>query len=152
MQTRLDVEQEAPPDLYRLIYRSEMAIGGGPHAVNDEIRRILAQSREGNRRTGITGALLFDLRRFAQVLEGPPQAVKSLYGHIACDRRHTHVTLLDCGPVAAREFPTWSMAYVEPPSDEMVPRFGPDPFRHRASEAESILGLLRFFLQEGHSS
>ena len=108
VQVRLDVGQEARPDRCRLIYR---------------------------RRTGISGALLFDLRRFAQVLEGPPHTVKSLFGHIACDRRHTNVTLLDYIPVKAREFSTWSMAYVEPTSEEMEPRFGPDPFRHRASEA-----------------
>ena len=148
MQVRLDVGQEARPDLCRLIYRSQMTIDGEPQAVADEIQRILMWSREWNRRTGISGALLFDLRRFAQVLEGPPHTVKSLFGHIACDRRHTNVTLLDYIPIQARDFPTWSMAYVEPTSEEMEPRFGPDPFRHKASEAESILTLLRFFLQE----
>jgi Sensors of blue-light using FAD len=150
VQVRLDVGQEARPDLYRLIYRSQMTIDGEPQAVADEIQRILMWSREWNRRTGISGALLFDLRRFAQVLEGPPHTVKSLFGHIACDRRHTNVTLLDYVPVKAREFSTWSMAYVEPTSEQMEPRFGSDPFRHRASEAESILILLRFFLQEHH--
>jgi hypothetical protein len=146
VQVRLDLDQETPPALYRLIYRSQMTIDGEPQAVADEIQRILTWSREWNRRTGISGALLFDLHRFAQVLEGPPHAIKALFGHIACDPRHTNVTLLDYVPVAAREFPTWSMAYAEPTSEQMEPRFGPDPFRHRSSEAESILSLLRFFL------
>jgi len=144
----MDLEQEAPPDLCRLIYRSQMAIDGEPRAVADEIRRILTWSRDWNRRTGISGALLFDLRRFAQVLEGPPHAVKGLFGHIACDKRHTNVTLLDCVPVRAREFSTWSMAYVESTPEELEPRFGANAFRNGTSEAEAILALLRFVLQD----
>ncbi|WP_262297885.1 BLUF domain-containing protein [Microvirga sesbaniae] len=144
----MDLEQEAPPDLCRLIYSSRMTIDVEPQAVADEIRRILAWAREWNRRTGISGALLFDLRRFAQVLEGPPHAVKSLFGHIACDGRHADVTLLDYVPVRAREFPTWSMAYVEATPDEMDPRFGAGAFRNGTSEAEAILALLRFVLQD----
>lgn len=145
MQVRMDVEQEAAPTLYRLIYCSEMTIDGAPQEVADEIRRILTWSREWNRRAGISGALLFDLRRFAQVLEGPPHAIKSLFGHIACDKRHKDVTLLDYVSVPMREFENWSMAYVEPATGP-EPQFGLDPMRDRGSEADAILNLMRFFL------
>ena len=152
VRVRLDVDQEVGPDLYRLIYRSKMTIDGEPQAVADEIRRILTWSREWNRRAGISGALLFDLRRFAQVLEGPPHAVKSLFGHIACDRPHVDVTLLDHAPVRAREFSAWSMTYVEPAPGQIEPDPWADPSRHRSSEAEAILNLLRSLLQSHRSS
>jgi hypothetical protein len=91
-----------------------MTIDGEPQAVADEIQRILMWSREWNRRTGNSGALLLDLRRSAQVLEGPRHTDKRLFGHMARDRLHTNVTLLDYITVKAREFSTWSMADVEP--------------------------------------
>jgi hypothetical protein len=147
MEITLDLDQEASPDIYRLIYRSQMAIEGDPRDVMGEIQRILAWSRASNRRVGISGVLLFNRVRFAQVLEGPPDAVKSLYGHIACDTRHKDVTLLDHGHVSAREFSTWSMAYVATsPGHEA--KFGPDSFQSGPSEAEAILTLLRLVLHE----
>ena len=145
MQIRLDAEQETLPEVYRLIYRSQMTIGGEPQTVADEIRRILSWSRDWNRRAGISGALLFDLRHFAQVLEGPPAAVKALFGHIACDRRHRSVTLLRCGSVPSREFPTWSMAYVEG-SLETGLHSPARTTRDKDREAEAILSHLRFVL------
>jgi hypothetical protein len=149
----MDIDQEQAPTIYRLIYYSEMTIDGDPPEVADEIRRILGWSREWNRRAGISGALLFDLRRFAQVLEGPPHAVKSLFGHIACDKRHKNVTLLDIVSITRREFENWSMAYVEAATAPQ-PQFGSDPMRDRRSESDSILNLMRFFLlkrsSDGH--
>ena len=147
MEVTLDTDQEASPEIYRLIYRSQMTIEGDPRDVIGEVQRILTVSRAWNRRVGISGVLLFSRSRFAQVLEGPPDAVKSLYGHIACDRRHKDVTLLDHGHVDAREFSTWSMAYVET-SPEQELRFGPDSLQTGPSEAEAILTLLRCVLHE----
>ncbi|GEO18333.1 hypothetical protein MAE02_60290 [Microvirga aerophila] len=147
MEITLDVDQEASPEICRLIYRSQMAIEGDPRDVTGEIQRILMVSRAWNRRVGISGVLLFNRTRFAQVLEGPPDAVKSLYGHIACDTRHKDVTLLDHVRIAAREFPTWSMGYVET-SPEQELRFGSDSLQTGPSEAEAILTLLRLVLHE----
>jgi hypothetical protein len=113
MQFRFDADQEVSPQIYRLIYRSHMTIEGEPQAVADEIQRILKWSREWNKRAGVSGALLLNLRQFAQVLEGPPEVVKGLFGHIACDKRHQGVTLLEHGLVGSREFGAWSMAYVD---------------------------------------
>jgi hypothetical protein len=147
MEITLDLDQEAAPAIYRLIYRSQMAIEGDPRDVIGEVQRILAWSRMSNRQVGISGVLLFNRTRFAQVLEGPPDAVKSLYGHIACDTRHKDVTLLDHAYVSAREFSTWSMAYVETPPEQEA-KFGPDSLQTGPSEAEAILTLLRLVLHE----
>jgi len=114
MQIRFDLGEEAPPDIYRLIYRSTRVQGVQAADLSDTVLDILAHSREHNRRAGISGALLFDMKGFAQVIEGPPAAVKSLFGHIACDPRHTAVMLLESGLVPTREFATWAMAFVTP--------------------------------------
>ena len=102
------------PDLYQLVYCSQNmmvdAQRAGP-ALAVEIQAILAASRTNNRRVGVTGALLFSADCFAQVLEGPLDAVEQTFERIQCDRRHGTVTVLKCSRVADREFGDWSMAY-----------------------------------------
>lgn len=147
MQIRIDIDQEAPPAVFRLIYRSEMTIEGEAQAVADEIRRILTWSREWNRRAGISGALLFNLSGFAQVLEGSPEAVKTLFGHIACDMRHKNLTLLSHGLVEKREFGTWFMGYsdiIGEPAAKTAQGFSLES----ATDGEEIISLLRSLLNE----
>ena len=145
MDFRLDVDQEAPPAICRVIYRSQMSIEGEPQKVADEIRRILIWSREWNRRAGISGALVFNLRQFAQVLEGPPEAVKNLFGHITCDQRHKDVRLLECGPIPSREFATWSIAFADGSVQTQDPSADGTP-QGTMTEAQGIMSLLRFLL------
>lgn len=97
--------------LHRVLYCSRNLIPGGPEAVAAAIRSILATSRENNARDGITGGLLFSEGCFAQVLEGPLDAVESAFERIQCDERHSEVTVLQSGPIATRDFPNWSMAF-----------------------------------------
>lgn len=102
------------PDLYQLVYCSQNKIAdaeGIGGALGSEIQAILAKSHANNRRVGVTGALLFSAGCFAQVLEGPLDAVEQTFERIQCDRRHGVVTVLRCGRVAGREFGDWSMAY-----------------------------------------
>lgn len=54
--------------LYRVLYCSRNCLSNDPDTVAEEIRRILAKSRENNERDGITGGLLFSEGSFAQVL------------------------------------------------------------------------------------
>ena len=97
--------------LYRVLYCSRSTIKGGADAIIVDIDRILAVSRRNNARQGITGGLLFSDGCFAQVLEGPVQAVEQAFERIQCDDRHNEVTVLHAGPVAMRAFGTWSMAF-----------------------------------------
>lgn len=100
--------------LHRVLYCSRNLIPGAPEAVAAHIRGILATSRRNNARDGITGGLLFSEGCFAQVLEGPLDAVESAFERIQCDDRHSDVTVLQSGPIAARDFPGWSMAFAGP--------------------------------------
>ncbi len=97
--------------LYRVLYCSRNSVPGGLESVAADIANILAVSRSNNARDGITGGLLFSRNCFAQVLEGTTEAVEAAFERIQCDERHSDVTVLQAGPIAARDFPGWSMAF-----------------------------------------
>ncbi len=99
------------PQLYRVLYQSKNCVELPAEKLRGEIDRILATSRQNNRRDGITGALLFSEGWFAQVLEGPADTLESTFERIQCDERHQKVTVLQSGVIDAREFPEWSMAF-----------------------------------------
>nr|WP_183435999.1 BLUF domain-containing protein [Methylobacterium sp. R2-1] len=98
-------------DLRRLVYYSRNRVGG-PAAMNETIRGILAASRTNNARVGVTGALMFNAGCFAQVLEGPGEAVETTFERIQQDERHGEVSLLAFEAVETRLFTEWSMAFV----------------------------------------
>jgi len=101
-----------PATLCRLVYFSKNRIDGGPGRIAAEVNAILAASRRNNPRGGITGALVFNRGIFAQVLEGPPDAVEALFERIQQDPRHGDVQVLSFNRDAQRLFPNWSMAYL----------------------------------------
>ena len=57
---------------------------------------------------------LFSDTNFSQVLEGPRAEVERLYETFNHDPRHKDLLLLLSEPLAARQFPDWSMAYIGP--------------------------------------
>ncbi|KHK92034.1 BLUF domain-containing protein [Novosphingobium malaysiense] len=95
-------------DLFRLVYYSRNCIGTDP---TDQIDAILLASRRNNASAGVTGALLFNMGCFGQVLEGPRRAVEATFERIQRDERHSDVSLLDFKAVDARHFANWSMAF-----------------------------------------
>ena len=130
--------------LHRVLYCSRNLIPGDPDAVAAGIRSILAASRRNNARDGITGALLFSQGCFAQVLEGPLDAVEGAFERIQCDERHADVTVLQSGPAAQRDFADWSMAFAGP--DAASPLAGArmdDVFAGQSDQGDELLGLLR---------
>ena len=62
----------------------------------------------------MTGALLYNQGRFAQVLEGPFGAVQSTYERIQADERHADLVVLQAEPVSVRSFALWAMALATP--------------------------------------
>ncbi|AMB47245.1 BLUF domain-containing protein [Methylobacterium sp. AMS5] len=101
-----------PKDLRRLVYYSRNRVAGAPAAMDETIRSILAASRANNARIDVTGALMFNAGCFAQVLEGPEDAVETTFERIQQDERHGEVSLLAFEAVETRLFTDWSMAYV----------------------------------------
>jgi len=88
---------------------------------------------------------------YAQVLEGAAYDVKSLFGHIACDRRHEGVELLYHDAHEERDFGNWAMAIVRAPHQEDI-QLASTAF-HRdialSNGADDILMMLRWLLYGG---
>lgn len=99
-------------DLYRLVYASKNLLVGGEAKIASAVTQILEASQRNNSKVDVTGALMFNNGAFAQVLEGPRQAVEETFERIQCDDRHGDVTVLQCGPTENRSFANWSMAFV----------------------------------------
>jgi hypothetical protein len=93
--------------LSRLIYYSQRRIP--PREGFQAIKQILDASIRNNRRSGVTGYMVFDDRIFAQVLEGEPQAVEATYARIGKDPRHDGLVLLESSRQSVRAFPDWAM-------------------------------------------
>ncbi|PWS36034.1 hypothetical protein DFH01_19345 [Falsiroseomonas bella] len=99
------------PALRRVIYVSH-TVTDPDEPIGPVLASILTAARRNNPRIGVTGALLYTARRFAQVLEGPPEAVEAIFETIQCDLRHDHVTVLEVSAPTVRAFADWSMAFV----------------------------------------
>ncbi len=139
-----------PPPIYKVIYHSNISIEGGHDTVMDQVKDILSWSRSWNSKHGITGALMLNNNNFSQVLEGPSHAVKSLFGHIVCDRRHRNVELLQCDFFKERDFSNWTMAFAGSPGEADIKmastlRSSDDTLGEGAS---GVVNLLRWLLDE----
>lgn len=121
--------------LHRLVYYSRNCLDLRPDAMDQEIAQILATSQANNTRVGVTGALMFNQGCFAQVLEGPQEAIEATFERIQQDARHGDVSLLSFGPAESRGFPGWSMAYIGASET--------DSTRYRGIAAESGFDLSR---------
>jgi hypothetical protein len=93
--------------LVRLLYCSR-PVDTSPAAIES----ILAQSRQHNPTTGITGILCYGGDIFLQAIEGGRMAVSELYGHIQRDPRHKDVALLHYEEISERRFGGWTMGQV----------------------------------------
>lgn len=99
-------------ELFRIIYCSRNSIGHD--AAGRDLDQILAAARRNNAQVGVTGALLYSKGFFAQILEGPFEAVQQVFERIQIDHRHTDVVILTAENVTDRTFADWDMAYAEP--------------------------------------
>ena len=97
--------------LLRLTYYSRNAIADACADVPREVERILAAARRNNARAGVTGALLRGETQFAQVLEGPPEAVERAFERIRRDWRHADLVVLGREAAAGRMFGGCPMAH-----------------------------------------
>ena len=101
-----------PAPLRRIVYVSRALTTS-----RDDLDAILATARRNNAAMRVTGAMMLSNMYFAQVLEGPPDAVKEIFERIRMDDRHTAVEVLDVCDVAMRAFDAWTMGFVEDSAD-----------------------------------
>lgn len=88
-----------------VVYASSLADGYD----ESELVSILATARRRNAAVSVTGVLLYSNRSFFQILEGPRDAVLTLYERISLDPRHCGITRLLEGPIEQRRFRDWTM-------------------------------------------
>ncbi len=88
----------------QLIYTSQ------PFGFDDAmLNGILVQARRNNPAQDITGCLICRQDMYLQLLEGPGDAIETLYAKIKADDRHLAVMQLSRETVSARMFPDWAM-------------------------------------------
>ena len=138
--------------IQKVVYCSRNLIEGDAAARDAEISQILETARRNNSKANVTGALLFSADHFAQVLEGPQQALEAIFERIQNDTRHGDVTVLESLTSAQRDFSEWSMAYVSPEECALTPEVDVklQEAIHKSSEAgQEVLDLLKtLVLQE----
>jgi len=80
---------------------------------SDEISELARVSVENNKESDITGVLVEASGIFFQVIEGPADAVDTLYKRISADPRHDEILLLNTMEnCPGRLFPQWAMKTV----------------------------------------
>ena len=103
----------------RIIYCSEACDEFTP----DELVDLLGVARRNNSSADVSGMLLYCSRSFLQMLEGPDQAVDTVYARIAEDGRHVNLRVLCTEPVRARLFPDWTMGFEHLDDEELAEQF-----------------------------
>ncbi|MEJ7930124.1 BLUF domain-containing protein [Ramlibacter sp. AN1015] len=93
-------------DLWSIGYVSTAMNALQPEA----LQALLAHSRRANDAVAVTGVLLHCGGNFMQVIEGPPEAVRTTYGRICRNPAHHTIIELFNEPVAQRDFGGWAMA------------------------------------------
>jgi len=123
-----------PSSLVHLIYTSAHV----QPLSQAEVDALIEQSRESNRRNGITGILFYVGGCFMQVVEGEPRAIGELYAKLLRDPRHTRVTLIIQEAIQHRFFGDWTMAMAAVGSAELATILDAGD----ASQRDHLLGSL----------
>lgn len=107
--------------MYYLIYSSYAAI----EFDDDKLKELLIQSRDKNKRLGVTGMLFYFAGKFMQLIEGEEAVIKELGEVISKDTRHQYFWVLKEGPIEKRFFEDWSMGFksIDPTNFEDVEKF-----------------------------
>jgi hypothetical protein len=94
-------------DLSALVYRSRAT-----KPLSDiDLFYLLAQARQRNEETGLTGLLLYDRGWFFQWLEGPTAHLGRTWNRIRRDPRHGRVTVVADQPIPLRIYADWTMGF-----------------------------------------
>ena len=83
-----------------------------------DILKILAKSKEHNKKNNITGCLLYHNHEFLQIIEGEEEHILKVFEKIQQDKRHDQIILLEQGKKTNRLFENWNMTYYDLNSKE----------------------------------
>ncbi len=91
--------------LAQLIYVSDRKAD----CTEKEIGVILEACQRNNPALGITGVLLYNEKKFLQLVEGDYKVLLDTYDKIKKDSRHEKCVMLSCAAIKEKSFPTWNM-------------------------------------------
>lgn len=114
-----------------------------------EIDDIVATGTRYNATVGVTGALVFTQRLFAQNLEGDDAALDGLMERIRTDPRHRDVEVVYREAIPQRRFETWALAYAGPSTfvaGNVLPLTDAGPPAARRKAAERVIRLMAQFV------
>lgn len=116
---------------------------------DEDLLRILTGARRKNKAINITGLLVYKDLVFLQVLEGEQSNIQEVWEIIQADSRHANILELSYESLEQREFPDWSMGFVnfsgfDPAaipgySDFLNPDYEPEQLRLMPGLAREIL-------------
>ncbi|WP_353216044.1 BLUF domain-containing protein [Sandarakinorhabdus sp.] len=106
-----------PNQLWRLTYTSRRTCR--PAVADAEIANIQSVASQYNRRAGLVGALVASNTRFAQVLEGPRDALERIFERICCDTRHDDVLVIGYGPAETKAFTDFQLVALDYDAEEI---------------------------------
>jgi hypothetical protein len=127
--------------MIRLLYLSDARDGINEEAVNG----VLKSAAKNNPPLGITGLLVFGGGVFAQILEGPEQAVLRKYVQIATDLRHHNCRIVYITTTNERIFKDISMAALEAQPMELAHIAELDARRQETVPADAFTDLMHVF-------
>ncbi len=93
------------PKLATLAYRSKATASLSEGQLHD----LLVTSQANNRKSGLTGLLIYDEGQFFQWIEGEPDRLDPMWEAIQRDQRHTNIELIGRQCVPLRFFGDWDM-------------------------------------------
>ena len=132
--------------LFRLIYSSRNLISGTNSQILDEIDDLIAKASRRNQEHRVTGALLFNRYRFAQVIEGPRSGVETVFDRIKADELHEDIVVLQAEPIARRAFHGWGVAFVGAETSLATVRRTVALQQHLDEDDEEGNGILSFLM------
>ncbi len=103
----MTITTEQTQALERLVYTSRATEVMGTLALFN----LLNQARVKNASLGVTGHLLYADGMFTQCIEGPASSIEIVWLSIQRDARHDQISVIERGPVEARRFNEWAMAF-----------------------------------------
>jgi hypothetical protein len=118
--------------------------------LQEQLDRIVSESRRLNALNGITGVLLYCDGNFMQYFEGEDHAVIETFARIRASESHYQINELMNQPILEREFGDWAMNFLEPSPDEFV-ELAASRWKGAAQTGPGA-GLLRSFWANSRSS
>ncbi len=108
------------------------------------LAQLVRTAHMANAVAQVSGALIYTGTRFAQLLEGEPDAVHQLFDQLHHDPRHTDIVKLAEWPIAVRKFAGWSLAYDGPSAyvDRLIAKTLAQTSRGSTAEVHRLVRMM----------